>query len=286
MHIFAITLIQSDDVSISANVLPPDSNNNSGNTGGGGGGGGGSYSGTQVIFRGSAYPDSTVSLLKDGQIVARIPASPDATFDISLSGISAGTYVFGVVSEDTNGVRSTMQTFTLTITNGVTTLIRGIFIPPTISLDKSQVKRGDIITFFGQSIPNAQVNLFVHSNQQITQRVSADNSGSWVYKFDTLGLEYGDHLANARATKDADISRFSPDVTFKVGTSTSFFTGLPLKYSLADINKDTRVNAIDFSIMAYWYKRPLTTAGKKSDLNNDGKVDLIDFSILAYYWTG
>jgi hypothetical protein len=54
-----------------------------------------------------------------------------------------------------------------------------------------------------------------------------------------------------------------------------------------DLNCDKKVNLIDFSILAYWYKRPLTKEAKqKVDLNGDGKVDLVDFSIMAYYWTG
>jgi hypothetical protein len=61
------------------------------------------------------------------------------------------------------------------------------------------------------------------------------------------------------------------------------------KCGKADLNCDGRVNLVDFSIAAYWYKRPLNDAFKaieKDRLNGDGKIDLIDFSIMAYYWTG
>jgi hypothetical protein len=52
-----------------------------------------------------------------------------------------------------------------------------------------------------------------------------------------------------------------------------------------DVNVDGKVNLADFSILAYWFKRPLTPAAKAQvDLNCDGKVDLVDFSIMAYYW--
>jgi len=57
----------------------------------------------------------------------------------------------------------------------------------------------------------------------------------------------------------------------------------------ADLNDDCRVNLVDFSIAAYWYKRPLSDSFKvleKEKLSADGKVDLVDFSIMAYYWTG
>jgi hypothetical protein len=41
---------------------------------------------------------------------------------------------------------------------------------------------------------------------------------------------------------------------------------------------------VDFSVVAYWYKR--TGPPANVDLNKDGRVDLIDFSIMAYNWTG
>ncbi len=55
----------------------------------------------------------------------------------------------------------------------------------------------------------------------------------------------------------------------------------------ADLNHDGRVSLVDFSILAFWWKRPLTAEAKQIvDLNGDEKVDLVDFSILAYHWTG
>ena len=52
-----------------------------------------------------------------------------------------------------------------------------------------------------------------------------------------------------------------------------------------DVNKDGRIDLIDFSIMAFWWKRDIGT-DNASDLNCDSRVDLVDFSILAYHWTG
>jgi hypothetical protein len=51
-----------------------------------------------------------------------------------------------------------------------------------------------------------------------------------------------------------------------------------------DLNNDCKVNLIDFSMAAYWYKRANPPAN--IDLNKDGKVDLVDFSIMAFNWTG
>lgn len=54
-----------------------------------------------------------------------------------------------------------------------------------------------------------------------------------------------------------------------------------------DVNDDCKVDLVDFSIAAYWYKRPLPArflAVEKSKLSGDGQVTLRDFSIMAYWW--
>ena len=259
---------------------------------GGGGGGGGGYvppptttlAGIgQVNFTGRAYPKSTVTLLKDAQIVATTIAGDDANFQISLSNITPGSYIFSVYSEDNNGNRSSLLTFPLSVTQGVTTNVSGIFIAPTIDVDKSEVKRGEILKIFGQAIPNSDITVIINSDEEIYGKTKADKIGAYLYNLDTLALEMGDHLAKSRATLEQEISPLSKVVTFKVGDKTVLKA--PQKTAIkADLNGDKRVNLVDFSILAYWYKRP--SPPKNVDLNGDGKVDLIDFSIMAYYWTG
>ncbi len=270
-------------VTVSATV--PSSGSSSSGGGGGGGGGGGISLTTQAVFRGKAYPGSKVSLLKDGELVAEVPAGPDANFEISISGLSSGSYVFGVYSEDNRKIRSVTHTFPVLITRGITTVISGIFLPPTIAVDKSQVKRGDVITFFGTTIPDAEVKVFVHSETEIIKKVSSDSSGVWLAKLDTSDLEYGEHMAKARASTDEDISEYSDVLAFKVG-NVSVLVSDDHKTPKGDINKDGRVNLVDFSIAAFWYKKRVNSESKKADINGDGVVDLKDFSIMAYYWTG
>jgi hypothetical protein len=93
----------------------------------------------------------------------------------------------------------------------------------------------------------------------------------------------GQHFTKSKAARDGAISSFSKAISFLVGTKNVFAepTKAPVK---GDLNNDKRVNLVDFSIAAYWYKRSSPPASV--DLNGDGKVDLIDFSIMAYYWTG
>jgi len=252
----------------------------------GGGGGGGGYtppSETKVIFSGRAYPKSTVTLLKDAQIVATTISGADANFQISLTNITAGSYIFSVYSEDDKGNRSSLLTFPLSVSSGVITNVTGIFISPTIDVDKSEVKKGEIIKIFGQAIPNSDITVIINSEEEMYGKTKADKIGAYLYNLDTLEIEMGDHLAKSRATLEEEISPLSKAVSFKVGIKT-VLKELIAKIVKADLNNDKRVNLIDFSIAAYWYNRlsPPSTV----DLNNDGKVTLVDFSIMAYFWTG
>ena len=252
---------------------------------GGGGGGGGPIIQpvTSVTFAGHAYPKSTVTLLKDAQIAATTIADSNANFQINLTGLSAGNYIFSVYSEDNQGRRSSLLTFPVGVTKGATTNISGIFIAPTIDLDKSEVRRGDNVAIFGQSVPSGEITISVSSDEEFFSKVDSDEDGIYLYNFDTSVLEMGQHYTKSKAAKDGSISSFSKAIAFKVGAKNIF--SQPAKApEKGDMNSDKRVNLVDFSIAAYWYKRPSPPANV--DLNNDGKVDLIDFSIMAYYWTG
>ena len=248
----------------------------------GGGGGGSSPPVTAVNFSGRAYPKNTVTILKDAQVAVTTVAGSDAAFSANTSGLSGGNYIFSIYSEDTKGVRSPMLTFPISVTAGVTTNIGGIFIAPTIAVDKSEVKRGDNIAIFGQSTPNSEITITINSEEEIFNKVKTDNGGAYLYNFDTSLVENGQHFTKAKAAYQGEISSFSKVISFQVGTQNVL--AKPITAAKGDLNNDKRVNLIDFSISAYWYKRsdPPTSA----DLNDDNKVDLVDFSIMAYYWTG
>jgi hypothetical protein len=255
-------------------------------------GGGGIFAApeTKVIFSGRAYPKSVVTLLKDAQIAATTIAGADANFSITLTGLSAGNYIFSIYSEDGKGIRSSLLTFPVSVTSGATTNVGGIFIAPTIAVDKSEVKRGDNIAIFGQSAPQADIVISVTSEEEFFGKTISDKDGIYIFNFDTSFVDYGTHHAKSKASiGNQAVSNFSNVVSFKVGTK-NVLASLPQKCpAKADLNSDCRVNLVDFSIAAYWYKRPISaefSRKEKTLLSGDGKVDLVDFSIMAYYWTG
>ncbi len=258
-------------------------------SGGGGGGSSSSKKGAQVVLTGRAYPKSTITVLKDAQVIATTIAGNDARFEVAIQTLSAGSYIFSVYSEDTRGVRSSVLTFPVAITKNILAKIENIFIAPTITTDKKEVRKGDPIVIFGQSTPSSEVTLEVNSEEQIFVKTASDNSGAYLHNFDSSVLELGDHSARSRATESGLISPQSLSAPFVVGTKNVFLDAPKTCSYKADFNKDCRVNLVDFSIAAFWYGRPLSEAfalREAEHVNGDGKINLVDFSIMAFYWTG
>lgn len=265
------------------------SGSGSGGAPSGGGAGGPVISSTEVNFSGRAYPNSKVTLLKDAQIAITTVAGPDANFTIKLSGLSAGNYIFSLYSEDYQGRRSNLLTFPIGLIAGATTNVGGIFLAPTIAIDKTEVKRGDNIAIFGQSIPAGDITISVNSDEEFFGKIKADKNGIYLYNFDTTPLALDQHFTKSKAAIAGEISSFGSAVSFKVGKKTVLATAPAKCPEKADLNSDCKVNLIDFSIAAYWYKRTLSIQFQKIEkdkLNGDGKITLVDFSIMAYYWTG
>ncbi|MCK4386974.1 MAG: dockerin type I repeat-containing protein, partial [Candidatus Pacebacteria bacterium] len=221
----------------------------------------------------------------DAQVIASSIAGADANFKMSASNLSAGNYIFSIFSEDKGGRRSSLQTFPVSVTAGAATEVSGIFIAPSIDVGKKEVKRGDNIAIFGQTVPLGNIVIFVHSAEEFFAKTISDKEGVYLYNFDTSALEYGSHIAKSKAsTGNQLVSRFSSIVNFKVGTQNIIKEKEKNIILKGEVNNDGKVNLVDFSIAAYWYKRPSPPAN--IDLNNDGKISLVDFSIMAYYWTG
>ncbi len=238
-----------------------------------------------AVFRGQAYPGSTVLVLKNGLILHELPVFSDGTFEIPVRNIVPGTYTFSLQAKDGNGLRSSTVTYTIIINSNVVTEVNGIIIPPTITTDKTEVKLGDDIIFSGKSVPSSSVLLSIFVRNGIVKTVTANASGTWSYTLSTSGYDFGDYTAKARTKIGNDLTLYSNDISFKVGNINKVRgSSASLVNARCDLNNDGRVNLLDFSIMAFWYKRlgfPL-----KVDLNSDKRINLTDLSILAYCWTG
>ena len=250
---------------------------------GGGGGGGGAWtpppSVTKVILQGIAYPLAEITILKDGQVSAIIPADSQANFKVELTTLTAGIYTFGVWAEDKEGRKSVAFSFTVTVTSGMTTTIGGIFIPPTIELAKTSLNKGELLNILGQTAPQSEVSVHIESPGAIIKKTTASDEGDWDYSFNTLILDEGSHSVRSKAVSTGGlVSTYSNILAFVLGGEE-----IIALIKRGDINADKRINLVDFSILLYNWGVPKNPA---ADLNSDGKVNLVDFSIMMYWWTG
>ena len=255
----------------------------------GGGGGGGYYnpggqvppSETKVVVTGKAYPNSSVHVLKDGEVVGVVQADGQANFYFATKDVTPGVATFGFWAQDKNGLKSVSLTTTLTVVAQAVTTISGAYIPPTIDIDKKKLAKGETLNIYGQSAPQVTVVTHVNSASEILNNIQVDSSGNWKLAFNTSPLKEEDfHTAQAHfeTMLDGNLikSSLSQSLTFYVGVKG---TG---KWLAADLNHDGKVNLTDFSILLFYWG----TSGPVGDINEDKKVNITDFSIMLYYWTG
>lgn len=239
---------------------------------------------TRVSFEGLAYPGVDLTFTQNGSAFATVPADPAGRFSVSKA-VDPGTYTFTIIGTDADGREGPPFSISLTLAEGVTASITGIFLGPTIEADASSVELGDTITILGITVPESSVNLYVSSEEETTHTVTADADGLWskvLIAGDDL-LVPGTHEARSKATSPDDVvSEYSKTVTFDVmpteedPCSTS---------SPGDLNCDGSVNLVDFSILLYYWLQQ-DPANARADINDDGIVDVVDFSIQLFYWTG
>ncbi len=100
----------------------------------------------------------------------------------------------------------------------------------------------------------------------------------WTAELPTTGLSNGTYQIKARTViSSRDQSIYSPIVYVGVGETAAPDFGLR-----ADLNRDKKVNLVDFSILLFNWK----TGDSVADINQDGDVNLQDFSIMLFQWTG
>ena len=251
-------------------------------SGGGGGGGGGGFISpvvTKVIIKGKAYPQAEITILKDGSVASVVTADLQANFRKELTGLTAGVYTFGVWAKDKTGRKSITFSFTNSVSNGTTTTISDIFLPPTIELEKTRISKGVDLNIFGSTTPESKVSVHIESSKEIIKKFDADDIGNWDLSFNTTVLDEGAHTVRARAVSPGGlIGTYSNTLAFIVGSK-----GTIALMKNGDISADKKINLVDFSILLYNWGAPENPA---ADLNGDNKVNLTDFSIMLYHWTG
>ena len=232
---------------------------------------------TKVVLRGKAYPNSTVSILLDGQVLGSVQADSNADFLYTTTDVTPGTATFSFSATDDKGVSSLMDSVVFEIVQSAVTTVANVFIPPSIDLSATSITPGGLLTISGQSVPAASVTTQIDTDASGTLSSLVDASGDWALQLDTGSLTTGNHTAKASFTlSSTTASGFGRSVSFTVGSGSNACS------ASADLNQDSKVNLVDFSIFLTLWQ----SAGPRGDFNCDGQINLADFSIMLFNWTG
>lgn len=273
-----------------------------GGSGGGGGGGSGGSSGNtagggfestdgpyrsgdgRVIVSGVTSPRSEVFVLVDGKVAIQRSADSRGVYSITVDAIARGVYTFGVYSIDPAKNKSSTFSTSFTVTGARASALSNINIAPTIRVSPDPVDPGQVLTLNGYALANSVVTLenikdgSTASKKEVT--VNADGNGAWSTTLDTSGFTLGTYKVRAKASQaDGITTNFSNYTLYGVGQSA-------VRPINADLNRDGKVNLVDFSILLFWWNTNGGTSDPSADINGDSKVNLVDFSILLFNWTG
>ncbi len=256
-----------------------------GSTGGGGNSGSGGrdteLGDTQVTVQGKAYPNVTVTILIDGESVGTVRTNSRGEFLFNTD-TEPGTASLSFWANDTAGTRSATFSTTFDITQGAVTNVNGVLIPPTIRASNNAPNPGETIILRGQTVPSVAVEVSIDNGKQ-TLRTTSDANGNWSVDFNTSSVTADTHTAKARFIEGT--GNLKTESTY--GTALSLFVGVEGRpTSNSDLNRDGKVNLIDFSILIFWWNTPGGNSNPPADINQNGRVSLEDFSILLFNWTG
>lgn len=234
-----------------------------------------------VQLSGIAAPGATVTITRDGTLISTLVSGVGADYSVILGTEPIGQHEYLLAAEDESGGILGSQTLALNLQSGSTTIVSGIFLGPSIAIDKTEVELGQTVTLSGQTAPGSSVTVTVSSTQSLDFSVVASSDGAWTRVVNTQTVGTGQHSAKARAvTTGNTISAYSPSVSFVVNPFDPATGKEP-----SDINMDGYSNLIDLSILLFFW-RTSNPSNPRADINRDGFVDIIDFSILLFQWTG
>jgi len=257
-------------------------------SGGGGSAGGGSRSGgrsdvlgeTQVNVEGLGYPNRTVNIIIDSDAVGTVRTNNSGAFEFALRA-EPGPATLGVWMTDAFNTRSVTYSTTFDITQGAVTNVRGILIPPTIRVNSANINPGAILTISGQAPPNKLVQIYLDNTK--IEETTSNSQGDWSVAYDTSRVATKQYTLKANYFSGTGLLRSQSNFS----TSLALFVGVNGQATRpSDLNRDNRVNLIDFSILIFWWGTNGGSSNPPADISGNGRVGLEDFSILLFNWTG
>jgi len=281
--------INTDDFEISFTLGADPEFDGSVSAGDAGPGGVGSFLGgsaylyqSTLTISGSASPGGRITVLRDGTNVATAQVAANGTFTVTPPAFERGTYTFSTYVTDRSGRRSSSHAATMSFGQGTHNTISNIIIPPTIVSDEESVPTSGTAHIYGEGVPGATIELLIDGSKKFsastTKGVSGLQDGLWDITFPASALTRGTHILRARAVVPGQsASVVSTVLLLGVGEDPN-----PSAPRSADLNRDGKVNLVDFSILLSKWQKDDDIA----DINADGIVNIADFSIMLFQWTG
>lgn len=237
----------------------------------------------EVTLDGQTFPSAKLVFLRDGKVAGEAMADVTGHFNRTFSQLERGTYTWGVYAQDSNGKNSGTYNSVTFINARTNNIVAPIYLSPTIAATSS-VELGSDITIEGYAIPRLPVRAVMNrkgaaaSGQVLVATTTADGAGRYRITLRSSALAKGTYEIKAQTIiSEKDQSLFSPTFFVGVGEAANLdFT------NRSDLNKDGKVNLVDFSILLFHWR----TSDPIADINQDGTVNLTDFSIMLSNWTG
>jgi hypothetical protein len=235
-----------------------------------------------VTISGDASPGGRITVLKDGVTVATAQVATNGTFTVTPPAFERGTYTFSTYVTDRAGRRSSSYASTMSFGQGTNNTISDIIVSPTIDIDDDSVATAETVRVFGEGVTGATIELLVDGAKKFsastTKSVAGSPDGMWEISFPASALSRGTHILRARTTVPGrTASGVSTVILLGVGEEPN-----PSATRSADLNRDGKVNLVDFSILLSKWQ----TDDEVADINADGNVNIADFSIMLFQWTG
>jgi hypothetical protein len=264
-------------VSVSATVPGPESASGSG-SGSGGPGPRLPLTGVGVTVSGQSYPGRPTFITLRGFPTREVIAGVDGGYSADFPSVTPGEYVATIRAIDAFNSSSATRAIRLLVVADAKTSVAGFNVPPTLHLRQLEVRAGEEIAVYGSARPGSSVVVSIN-NEETATRFTAGVNGVWSGGVTTVGRKLGSYSMRARHSDDDVFSRLG---SVRVSLKTVPVQGGAGARITGDLNGDTKVNLVDFSILAFWYNKK--EAPSNIDLSGDGRITLIDFSILAYAW--
>lgn len=141
---------------------------------------------TTVTFSGFA-PGSSIVYFKEGEfIIGSAVTDTSGVFNKTITS-TADTHTIQIYLIDTQG--RTTPTVTLPIfslTNHNDLQISNIHLPPTISVTKTTIQQGQIVSIFGQGSPGSKVDIYVNNVKKFVANIGSDSK--WQFDLNGGGL--------------------------------------------------------------------------------------------------